>query len=110
MTLKWNSFAASVVVARQNGADMPQFFFHLTNGDTVRDEVGTRCDTLEDAREFALAVAAELGRNRSAAELEALALSVTDQSGREVFRTKLVNMQHSSNADAMIRAARGEER
>jgi hypothetical protein len=89
---------------------MPQFFFNLPNGETVRDERGTRCDTLEDAREFALAVAAELGRNRSAAELEALALSVTDQTGREVFRTKLVNMQHSSNADAMIRAARGEER
>jgi hypothetical protein len=102
--------APSLVVAKHNGADMPEFFFNLTNGQTVRDERGTRCDTLEHAKEFALAVAAELGRNRSAAELEALALSVTDQTGREVFRTKLVNMQHSSNADAMIRAARGEER
>jgi hypothetical protein len=64
---------------------------------------------LEDAREFALAVAAELVATGQA-ELEALALSVTDQTGREVFRTKLVNMQHSSNADAMMRAARGEER
>lgn len=88
---------------------MPQFFFNLTNGETVRDDRGTRCDTVEDAKKFALAVAAELGRNKSLEELEALALCVTDETGREVFRTKLVNMQYSSNADAMIRAARNEE-
>jgi len=44
---------------------MPQYFFNLTNGETVRDEQGTRCDTVEDVKTYALAVAAELGRNRS---------------------------------------------
>lgn len=88
---------------------MPQFFFNLTNGDTIRDERGTRCDTVEDARTYALAVAAELGRNRPAAELNTLALCVTDEAGREVFRTKLVNMQTARSADSMTTAAQNEE-
>jgi hypothetical protein len=88
---------------------MPQFFFNLTNGDTIRDERGTRCDTVEDARTYALAVAAELGRNRSPAELNTLALCVTDETGQEVFRTKLVNMQTARSADSMTTAAQNEE-
>jgi hypothetical protein len=88
---------------------MPQYFFNLTNGETVRDEQGTRCDTVEDAKAYALAVAAELGRNRSREQLNALALCVTDETGQEVFRTKLVNMQTAPNAEAMTRAARNEE-
>ena len=57
---------------------MPQYFFNLTNGETVRDEQGTRCDTVEDVKTYALAVAAELGRNRSPEELNMLALCVID--------------------------------
>ena len=34
---------------------------------------------------------------------------VTDESGQEVFKTKLLNMQYSGNADAMTRAARHEK-
>jgi hypothetical protein len=34
---------------------------------------------------------------------------VTDESGQEVFKTKLVNMQYPGNADAMTRAARHEK-
>jgi hypothetical protein len=81
---------------------MPQYFFNLTNGETVRDEQGTRCDTVEDVKTYALAVAAELGRNT-------LALCVIDETGQEVFRTKVVNMQTAPNAEAMTRAARNEE-
>jgi hypothetical protein len=88
---------------------MPQFFFNLTNGETIRDERGTACDTVEDAKAYALAVAAELGRNRSPEELNTLAVCVTDATDQEVFRTRLVNMQIPRNADAMTRAARNEE-
>ena len=91
------------------GADMPQYFFNLTNGETVRDDQGTRCDTLEDVRTYALAVAAELGRNRSPEELSTLSLCVIDETGQEVFRTKVVNMQTAPNAEAITRAARNEE-
>src|SRR6478735_7129565 len=68
------------------GADMPQYFFNLTNGETVRDDQGTRCDTMDDVKTYALAVAAELGRNRSPEELNTLALCVNDESGQEVFQ------------------------
>ena len=91
------------------GADMPQYFFNLTNGETVRDDQGTRCDTMDDVKTYALAVAAELGRNRSPEELNTLALCVIDETGQEVFRTKVVNMQTAPNAEAMTRAARNEE-
>ena len=88
---------------------MPQYFFNLTNGETVRDDQGTRCDTLEDVKTYALAVAAELGRNRSPEELNTLSLCVTDETGQEVFRTKVVNMQTAPKAEAITRAARNEE-
>ena len=91
------------------GADMPQYFFNLTNGETVRDDQGTRCDTLEDVRTYALAVAAELGRNRSPEELSTLSLCVIDETGQEVFRTKVVNMQTAPNAEAITRAVRNEQ-
>ena len=107
--VKRERLAASIVIARQNGADMPQFFFNLTNGETVRDERGTACDTVENAKAYALAVAAELGRNRSPEELHTLAVCVTDETGQEVFKTRLVNMQHPGNADAITRAARNQE-
>ena len=87
---------------------MPQYFFNLTNGETVRDDQGTRCDTVEDVKTYALAVAAELGRNRSPEDLSTLALCVIDETGQEVFRTKVVNMQTAPNAEAMTRAARNE--
>jgi hypothetical protein len=34
---------------------------------------------------------------------------VIDETGQEVFRTKVVNMQTAPNAEAMTRAARNEE-
>jgi uncharacterized protein DUF6894 len=88
---------------------MPQYFFNLTNGETVRDDQGTRCDTLEDVKTYALAVAAELGRNRSPEELNTLSLCVIDETGQEVFRTKVVNMQTAPNAEAITRAVRNEQ-
>ena len=85
---------------------MPSFFFHLTNGDTFPDDRATPCTTLEEAKTFALGVAAELGRNRPSDEIEHLVVCVTDESGNEVFRTKVVNLQHPTTADEMLSAAR----
>ena len=50
---------------------MPRYFFDLTNGDSVTDEVGEEFDLVEAARGHAMAVARELSRNR---------LDVTSQS------------------------------
>jgi streptogramin lyase len=60
---------------------MPQYFFNLTNGETVRDEQGTRCDTVEDVKTYALAVAAE--RNSEAWEVN----ETSDRVGRLDPRT-----------------------
>jgi hypothetical protein len=88
------------------GADMPEFFFHLTNGNTFQDDRAVRCRTLEEAKTLALSIAAELGRNRAAREIENLAIRVTDKTGKEVFRTKVVNLQRRTKADDISRAAR----
>ena len=85
---------------------MPSFVFHLTNGDTFPDDRATPCTTPEEAKTFALGVAAELGRNRPSNEIDHLVVCVTDESGNEVFRTKVVNLQHPTTADEMLSAAR----
>jgi hypothetical protein len=64
---------------------------------------------VEDVKAYALAVAAQLGRNRSPEELNTLALCVIDETGQEVFRTKVANMQTAPNAEAMTRAARNRK-
>ena len=43
---------------------MPRYFFDLTNGDSVIDEVGEEFDLVEAARGHAVAMARELSRNR----------------------------------------------
>jgi hypothetical protein len=51
-------------------------------------------------------VAAELGRNRSMEDIKKLVVYVTDETGSEVFRTKLVNLQERTSADEIVRTAR----
>ena len=89
---------------------MPTFFFHLTDGDTFRDDHGTPCSDIEEAKAFALGVAAELGRNKPRNEIEDLAICVTDETGKQVFRTQVVNLQSPAKADDIVRAARHQAR
>jgi Domain of unknown function (DUF6894) len=85
---------------------MPRFFFHITGGTRIEDDRGTRCETVAQAKEFALAVAAELGRNRTPNEIEHLAVCATDATGREIFRTPVLNLQRTSTADEITKATR----
>jgi hypothetical protein len=85
---------------------MPDFFFHLTNGTPIKDDRPTRCGTIEEAKVVASALAAELGRNRSPGEIGHLTISVTDEHGRELFKTRVVNLQRTAKADEIIDAAR----
>src|SRR5262245_24671411 len=96
----------AVIPRGRAGTGMPDFFFRLTNGDTFQDDRAVRCRTLEEAKTLALSVAAELGRNRAAREIANLAIRVTDKVGKEVFRTKVVNLQRRTKADDILRAAR----
>ena len=44
--------------------------------------------------------------SRDAFQSGHLVVCVTDESGNEVFRTKVVNLQHPTTADEMLSAAR----
>jgi hypothetical protein len=64
---------------------MPRYFFNLTNGDTVADDVGGA----EAARAHARTVAGELSRNQLPAALIGLYISVVDEHGGVVFKVPL---------------------
>jgi len=80
----------SAAQARPPERVMPRFFFNLTNHTKIKDDRGELC-TLGEARNTALEVAAELGRNQNHNKLRGLSISVTDEDGLELFRTPLRN-------------------
>jgi hypothetical protein len=68
------------------GASMARYFFHLTNGDELADEVGEEFDFVEAAQRHAMAMARELsGSRRPDAPVEHH-ISVVDEGGVEVFK------------------------
>jgi hypothetical protein len=69
---------------------MPRYFFDLTNGDSVTDEVGEEFDLVEAARRHAMAVARELSRNRLPRSLVGRHISVVDERGVVVFKILLI--------------------
>jgi hypothetical protein len=68
---------------------MPRFYFHLTDGKTVRDDEGEKCNSIEAARNYAVRVAKELGQGQSSEYVREHCICVTDETGKEVFRTPL---------------------
>ena len=71
-----NLSAAAVLVKT-----MPHYFFNLTNGDSVADEVGEELDGVEAARGHAMTVAKELSRGRLPRALIGRHISVVDERG-----------------------------
>jgi hypothetical protein len=67
---------------------MPRYFFHLTNGDSVADEVGEEFDVVEAARAHAIAVARELSGNRVPDDFVGCYISVVDERGVVVFKVR----------------------
>jgi hypothetical protein len=68
---------------------MPRYFFNLTNGDSVADEVGEEFDRVEAARGHAMEVARELSRHRLPDALIERHISVLDERGVVVFKVRL---------------------
>jgi hypothetical protein len=68
---------------------MARYFFHLTNGETLADEVGEEFDLMEAARGHAIAVARELSGIRLPAVLVGRYISVADEKGVVVFKIAL---------------------
>jgi hypothetical protein len=68
---------------------MSRYFFDLTNGDSVADEVGEDFDGVEAARGHVMAVARELSRNQLPDALIGRSISVVDERGVVVFKVPL---------------------
>jgi len=68
---------------------MPRYFFNVTNGDSVADEVGEEFDRVEAARGHAMTVAKELSRGRRPRALIGRHISVVDERGVVVFKVAL---------------------
>jgi hypothetical protein len=67
---------------------MARYFFDLTNGASLADEVGEEFDHVEAARRRAMAVARELSRNQLPYALVGRHISVVDERGVEVYGPK----------------------
>jgi hypothetical protein len=68
---------------------MPRYFFVLTNGNGVADEVGEEFDGVEAARGHAMTVARELSRGQLPRALVGRSISVIDERGVVVFKVPL---------------------
>ena len=67
-----------------------RFFFHVGNGDELRDDAGMDLNSLKEAREEALLTASELlGGDGPFWSLAAWSVRVTDEAGKDVFRVKV---------------------
>jgi hypothetical protein len=58
--------------------------------------------TLAGAKAYALAVGMELERNKPLKEIQHLAVCVTNETGMEIFRTEVANLQQLSYAEEMV--------
>jgi hypothetical protein len=68
---------------------MARYFFNLTNGHSLADEVGEEFDRVEEARGHATAVARELSHNRLPYAFVGRHISVVDERGVVVFKVPL---------------------
>ena len=68
---------------------MPRYFFDVTNGSTLADEVGGEFELVEAARGHAMAVARELSRHHLPLALVGHFISVIDEGGVVIFKTPL---------------------
>jgi hypothetical protein len=69
---------------------MTRFFFHVANGEELRDEAGMVLRSVREAREEALLTASELlGGNGPFWNIPAWTVRVTDDAGKDVFTVKV---------------------
>jgi hypothetical protein len=85
-TLSASACRLSNAERRRCWASMARYFFHLTNGDGVADEVGEEFDRVEAAQRHAMAMARELSGSRRPDAPARHHISVVDERGVEVFK------------------------
>jgi len=67
---------------------MPRFYFHVTNGKTVPDEIGDQFESVDEAIRHAITMARELGHATPPTNIRRN-VAVIDEQGHEVFRTPI---------------------
>lgn len=80
---------------------MPHFFFHTRDGEHLRDEEGSDCKTLMDARRSAVALASSMVNDNPDLVLEhnVFAVEVTDVTGQTVFRVEINAIEGEGRVD-----------
>jgi DNA repair ATPase RecN len=70
---------------------MPHFFFHTRDGERLRDEEGSDCENLTDARRSAVALASSMVNDNPELVLEhaSFSVEVTDVTGQTVFLVEI---------------------
>lgn len=68
---------------------MARYFFSLVDGRTIADTDGEDHASLDTAKAAAIQAAHDLARNKPPTQITGFYVSVTDEDGKEVFRTPL---------------------
>ena len=68
------------------------------HGGKITDDQPVEFRSKAEARAYARAMAAELGKNRDPSELEGKYVCVSDEDGRELYRTPLINLKRNATA------------
>ena len=66
-----------------------RYFFHLDHENQIEDDEGVECKSAKEACEYARQVAFELDAHKPEAQNHLSWIRVTDEDGKEVFRTLL---------------------
>jgi hypothetical protein len=72
---------------------MQRFFFDVSDGTTVPDLEGEKCQSIEEARDYALEIAKRLATKKPELSNRELFIVVSDGNGQELFRAPVVVFQ-----------------
>jgi hypothetical protein len=75
----WNTIRTEAV---------PRYFFHITDGEVIRDDVGTELPNMDAVRRYAMRVSSDVlrdDRNSDIWDGNEWRMVVSDEAGREVF-------------------------
>jgi len=64
---------------------VPRYFFHITDGQAYRDDIGTELPSLEEARREARATFGDLMRNRDQWKTDEWQVAISDVEGRTLL-------------------------
>ena len=84
---RWNKRAQSLL------AYMPKYFFHLAGEFPAHDLLGHECANDKAAQDHGSFIAHRLGTETPSMVMDNNFVSVTDESGKELFRIPLASMR-----------------